>query len=110
MLHGLVQQLVLGQEIRELPQLGVVRQLAHDDQVGNLDEGGLLSKLLDRDAAVAQDSLLAVNEGDLAFARAGVSVPVIEGDVSRLVAQRGNINRPLLLGAFDNGKFVGLSV
>ena len=46
------------------------RQLAADQQVGHLDEVALLGQLLDRDAAVAEDALLAVDERDRARARA----------------------------------------
>ena len=87
-LHVLVQQLVLGQQIRKTPQLGAVGQLAHDDQVGHLDEGGFLRQFLDGNAAVAQDALLAVDERDLAATRAGVAVAVVQRDVAGLVAQR----------------------
>ena len=109
-LHVLVQHLVLGQQVRETPQLGAGGQLAHDDQVGHLDEGGFLRQLLDGDAAVAQDALLAVDEGDLALAGTGVAVAVVQRDVAGLVAQRGDVHRALLFGAFDNRKLAALSV
>ena len=108
-LHRLVQQLVVRQQVGEPPQFGAVGQLAHDDQVGHLDERGFLGQLLDGDAAVAQDALLAVNESDLALARAGVGVAVVQGDVAGFVAQRGDINRAFLFRSFDNGKLASSS-
>ena len=35
-----------------------------DQQVGDLEEGAVLGQFLDRNAAVAEDALLAVDEGD----------------------------------------------
>ena len=43
-----------------------------DQQVGDLEEVGLLRQLLDRVAAVLEDALVAVDEGDRAAARGGV--------------------------------------
>ena len=48
------------------------RQLAVDQQVGDLEEGGLLGQLLDGVAAVLQDALVAVDVGDGAAAGGGV--------------------------------------
>ena len=80
--HVLVQQLVLGEQLREPPQLRAVGQLAHHDQMRHFDERGSLGQLLDGNAAVAQYSLLAVDESDLAPARTRVAVAVIQGDVA----------------------------
>ena len=49
-----------------------VGQLAVEQQVGDLEVGALLGELLDRVAAVAQDALVAVDEGDGDSARRGV--------------------------------------
>ena len=81
-LHVLVQILVAGQQVGKRLQLRPRRQVAVDDQIGRLDEIGFLGHLLDGDAAIAQDALVAVNEGDVADARAGVAVAVVNGDVA----------------------------
>ena len=47
-----------------LVELRLGRQLALAQQVGHLEEAGLLGQLLDRIAAVAQDAPVAVDEGD----------------------------------------------
>ena len=47
----------------------LVRQVPVDEQVRRLDERRLLGELLDRDAAVAEDALLAVEERDRALRR-----------------------------------------
>jgi len=50
----------------ELPalELGLGRELAEDEQVGDLEVARALAELLDRVAAVLEDPLLAVDEGD----------------------------------------------
>ncbi len=48
------------------------RQLALEQEIGGLEEAGLLGHLLDRIAAIAQDADVAVDVGDRAAARGGV--------------------------------------
>ena len=52
------------------PQLGGGGQLAEDDEVGGLQIGAVARQLLDGIAPVAQDALLAVDEGDGALVAA----------------------------------------
>ena len=80
-LHVLVQELVVGEQIREPLDLRVVGKIAVNDQIGGLDEIGLFSQFLNGDAAVAQNTLIAIDKGDLAGAGTGVPVAVINGDV-----------------------------
>jgi hypothetical protein len=47
-----------------LLELRLVRQLAVEDEVGDLEVGGLLGELLDRVAAVAQDAVVTVEVRD----------------------------------------------
>ena len=72
-LHAFVQQLVLGQQIRKRRNSRAVRQMAQNDQVRDFDESGFLGQFLDRNAAIAQNAVFAVNESDLAVAGAGVA-------------------------------------
>jgi len=62
-------------------------RMAVDEKVPRLDERGLLGQLVNRNPAVAQDSLLAVYEGDGALARAGVPVAVVQSDAAGGAAQ-----------------------
>ena len=48
--------------MRPLVELRLGRQLAVDQQVGDLEVGGLLGELLDRIAAVLEDALVAVDD------------------------------------------------
>ncbi len=66
--HVLVQQGVDGDLMVEVVEFGLGRQLAEDQQVGDLDERGVLGQLLDRVAPIAQDAGLAVQVCDIAFA------------------------------------------
>ena len=52
-----------------LLELGLGRQLAVDQQVGDLEVGRVLAQLLDRVAAVLEDARVAVDVGDRAAAR-----------------------------------------
>ena len=57
--------------VHELRQLVAGRQLAVDQQVGDLQEVALLGQLLDRDPTMQQHALVAVDERDAAFAGGG---------------------------------------
>ena len=86
-------------------ELLVCRELAVDQQVGDLEEGGPLGELLDWVAAVAQDARLAVEEGDRAPRRRSVRVAVVErgqpgpgqqlADVDGRLARRPVLDREL---------------
>ncbi len=109
-LHVLVQQAVVGQLAVELGELGGGGQVAVDEQVADLGEGGLLGDLLDRIAAIAQDAALAVDEGDGALAGAGVAVAGVVGDRPRLRAQRADVDADLALAAHRHRQLVLFAV
>ena len=75
MQHG-----VVGHPALEVLELRRGRQLAVEQQVGDLEEVRLLGQLLDRVAAVEQLALVAVDVGDRALAGAGRGVARIEGE------------------------------
>ncbi len=110
LLHVLVEQAVVVQVPAELLELLLVRQLAVDQEVGDLGEAGALAELLDRVAAVAQDAALAVDEGDRAAAGAGGAEAGIVGDGAGLAAERLDVDPDLALGAHDHRKLVVLAV
>ena len=64
LLEVLVDEGVVGDVVDPAVELGPGRQLAEDQQVGDLEEGGALAELLDRVAAVFEDPGLAVDVGD----------------------------------------------
>ena len=91
-------------------QLGRGRQLAEQQQVGDLEVGALLGQLLDRIAAVLEDADVAVDVGDRAPARRGVG----EGRVVRHQAEVvvGHLDLPQVHGpdgAVLDGHFVALA-
>jgi len=109
-LHGFVQQLVVGQQIRKVPQFRTVWQPTHNQQMGDLDKGGFLRQFLDGNPAVAQNPLLPINKGNLAAAGARVAITFVQRDAASLVAQGGNVNGPLSLTARYNRERIALSV
>src|SRR6185437_8518054 len=80
------------------------RQLTVDQQVGRLDEGGLLGELLDRVAAVAQDARVTVDVGDGGLARGRVDEADVEGDVAGLLHQLRDLVGVVALGGRDQGE------
>ena len=92
--HVLVDEGGFVEERGELLQLRRGGKLAVEQEVGHLGEGGLLRQLLDGIAAVAQDPLLPVDEGDGAPAGAGVLVALVQRDVARRLAQARRCRRP----------------
>ena len=67
--HVLVDEGVVRDLVDPLVELGLVRQLAVQQQVGDFEVGRLLGELFDRIAAIAEDAFVAVDEviDDLAF-------------------------------------------
>ena len=64
-----VQHRVIGDVFVEAFELGFVRQLTIGEKVANFEEAGFLSQLVDRIAAIEQHAFIAIDVGDLAFAR-----------------------------------------
>ncbi len=87
-LHVFVQHFVLGQQVGEPAKLRLVGQVAIDQQIGDFDEGGFFRQFLDGIPAIAQDAFFPVDERDLAAARAGVAVAVVQRDGARVLAKR----------------------
>ncbi len=79
-------------------QLLGIRQVAVDQQVGDLEERRALGQLLDRIAAVAQDPVVAVEVRDGAAGGRRVRVAVVEGDQPGVLEQRRDVDRRLALG------------
>ena len=97
----LVQERVSPDAEPELVELGARGQVPVDEQVRRLEEAGrvALDEVLDGDAAVAQDALVAVDERDRGLGRAGVDVSVVERDEAGLGPQLRDVDRELVLGA-----------
>src|SRR3954447_13879564 len=72
LLDVLVGEGVVGDVVDPALELGGRRELAKDQEVSDLEVGGVLAELLDGDAAVLEDSLLAVDEGDRRTTGGGV--------------------------------------
>ena len=97
---------VLPQAQPEFLALGHCGQLAVNDEIGGLHEIAMARQLLDRIATVPENSVVAVEEGDLALTGAGVAVTLIVGDVTGGGAQRARIDRFFAFGADNHGQGV----
>ena len=87
----------------EVGQLRRGRELAVDEQVGDLGKARLRRELLDRVAAVAQDARVTVDVGDRRLARRRVGEPGIQGHRIRRLEQRRDVE-PVIA---DGGRHAG---
>ena len=85
-------------------------QFAVDQQVGGFGEVAALGDHFHRIAAVAEDALFAVQEGDGAAGGTGVGVAFVQGDVAGGAEQLADIQGPIAFGALHKGQFVGFIV
>ena len=89
----LVRVRVVGDVVDPLVVLATVGQLAVDEQVRDLEVRRLLSELLDRVPAVAQDALVALDLGDRAQAGRGRGVArVVEPQARQVVFPLGAVD------------------
>ncbi len=88
-------------------QLLVGRELTVDEQVGDLEERGLLGQLVDRVAAVEQDALAAVDVGDGRLARRGVHEARVDRHGARLAQQGGDHDPVVAHRGAHSGQFQG---
>ena len=98
--HGVIRQLVT-----ELIQLVLGGQFAEQQQVSHLHEGALFRQLLDRVAAVAENPLVAVDEGDLAGAAGRCRVPRVVGEIVEGRRLRLDVQSGFTLGTLDDRQF-----
>ena len=85
LLDVLVHVGVVGDLVGPRRRLFLVRQLAAQQQPGHVQEGRAARQFLDRVTAVAQDALVAVDEGDGAAAARGVLEGGVVGKQSEVV-------------------------
>ena len=83
----------------EVLKLGPGGQLAAQQQVHQLGEGGLIGELLDGVAPVLQDTLDPIDEGDGTLGGTRVLEAGVEGDVLRLAEQLRDIYAFFIISA-----------
>ena len=98
-----VEQFLLAEKITELLAFAACGQVAENEQVGGFDERAALGQFLDWIAAIAQDAVFAVDEGDVTGAGAGVSVARVVSDMSSVFSERGEVEGVRLPGTDDDG-------
>lgn len=62
--HVFMKILILDEHVGELSKLLAIWQVSVDEEIRRLNERGTFGQFLDWNAAIAQDPLLAVDEGD----------------------------------------------
>ncbi len=110
LLEILVDEGVVGDVVDPAIELGPGRQLAEDQQVGDLEEGRLFAELLDRVAAVFEDAGVAVDVGDRGAAGGGVGEGRVVGQHAEFVLvdlDLAKVHRPH--GAVGDRQLVGLT-
>ena len=88
----LMQHRVIGDVMRELFLLGSIRQRAILQQIADLHEVAMFGEIFDRIAAMQQNAGVAVDIGDLRFARCGRREAGIVGEITEFFIQRPNID------------------
>ena len=107
LLQGLVDHRVVRDVVDPLLVLRLVRELAVDEEVRHLQVLALLGEDLDRVAAVAQDSLVPVDEGDPARARRRVQERRVVGHQAEVLRARLDLTQVHRADrAVCNGHFV----
>ena len=109
-LDALVDRHVPRDAIGERGQLVLGGQLPVNQQVRDLEEGGLLGELLDGIAAVTQDPGVAVDVRDRAFARRGVHEAGIDRDQAGVAHERGDRDAVVAHGRALDAQFAGRAV
>ena len=90
--HLLVDHRVIGHAMVEVGLLRGGRQFAVEQEIAGLEKIAVLGELLDRIAAIEEDALVAVDEGDLGFAGRGRGEARIVGEAAGLAVERGDID------------------
>jgi hypothetical protein len=104
--HGVV----LDRGRLELALLGLGRQFAVLQQVGDFEEVAVLRQLLDRVAAIQQLALVAVDEGDLRLAACRRQETGVVGEQAGLGAEGADVDDIVAMHSHHHGKLVTLAI
>ena len=103
-----VQHRVVGDVVLELGELVGRGQFAVQQQMADLKEGRLLGQLVDRIAAVQQNTGVAVDIGDLALARRRRGEARIEGEVVAFSVDFPDVENVRTRAALEDRQVVAL--
>jgi hypothetical protein len=104
-LHLLVDHRVVGDGLDEAVALGLVGQLAIEQQVADLEEVAVRGQLLDGVAAVQQLALVAVDVGDGAVARGRAQEAGVIGELAGLRVELADVDHVRADAALVQGQF-----
>ena len=88
--------------VLELAELGLGRQVAIDQQVGDFEETRVLGQLLNRIAAIQQHALVAVDERDRTAARRCRHETRVVGEVAGVLVELADVDRRIAQTALDD--------
>jgi hypothetical protein len=94
----------------ELALLGLVRQFAVLQQIGDFEEVAVLRQLFDRVAAVQQLTLITIDEGDLRLATGRGKETGVVGEQAGLGAQGTDVDDIVAMHSHHHGKLVTLAI
>ena len=104
MAHVLVKQGILVQETGEKPALLLIRERPVHQQISDLHERLRLDQFLDRNAAVAQNPLFPVDEGDPAVTDGGIGKTPVQRHISGLLPERADVESLFPFRSDHDGK------
>jgi hypothetical protein len=96
--------------IVELLHLRLGRQVAVQQQVAGLKEGGMFGQFADGIAAIFQDALVAIDESNFAFGRGGGGEAGVVGEDVGLVVELADVHDIGALGAGIDREVVALAL
>ncbi len=106
----LMQHRVVGDVVVELVQLRLVRQVSEQEKVGDFEKIAVFGELVDRIAAVQQDTGVAVDIGDLGGARSGGGEAGIVSEAAGVAIEFPDVDDVRADRSLDYRQFPGLSV
>ncbi len=95
--------------VGEIVELGLLRQFAVEQQVGDFHERRIFRQLADRIAAVQQDAFFAVDIGQRAFAAGSRLVARVVGELAGGAVQLADVDHVGANAALQHGEFLGLT-
>jgi hypothetical protein len=87
-----------------------VRKFTILQQIGHFDEAGVVGQLINRIAAIKKRAFIAVDIGDLAFARRGGRETGVKGENTRIFVERTNVDDVRTDGAAIHRQVISLAV
>ena len=99
--HAFINESLAPDGLFKAVEFGGGWQVAVQDEEGGFQEGRVLGKLFNGVSAVAQNAVVAVDVGDLGFARSGVDESGVKHDVAGAPEQTSYVIASLTIGGLN---------